>query len=471
MYNYKDMEDTIVAISTAVGAGAIGMVRLSGKNAIEIADKMFVSKGSKKIFAMKSHSVCYGDVVDASADKSSSDPEIIDEVLVTVMRGPKSYTREDIVEFSCHGGMMSVKAILVLAIDLGARLADPGEFTKRAFLNGRIDLAQAESVLDIINSKTKSFLQVSAHQLKGQLSKELDFIRERLMDVYVEIEAIVNFPEDEIDSKSRSVIADKILREKDKVNKLIETSDHGKILKEGIKITLCGKANVGKSSLLNVLLKQPRAIVSEIAGTTRDTIEESVQIKGIPFQLVDTAGIIAPRDLIEEEAIKRSRMHFQSANIVLLVLDSNSELSQEDIDIIDSVGDRNVIVVVNKCDLDQVLDVEKVKGLLEETKIIAVSATERIGIEGLETEIVENIWHQKTVDTHGVMVSNLRHVEALKNCFELLEKLENELRRDLSLEFISEDIKISVNYLDNITGRNIDHDLLDSIFSQFCIGK
>lgn len=467
MYNYKDMEDTIVAISTAAGAGAIGMVRLSGKDAISIADRMFVSKGNKKISTMQSHSVCYGDVVDIRAGGL----EIIDEVLVTVMKGPKSYTREDIVEFSCHGGMISVKAILILAIDLGARLAEPGEFTKRAFLNGRIDLAQAESVLDIINSKTESFLKVSTNQLKGELSKELDLIRQKLMDVYVEIEAIVNFPEDEIDAKSMSVIADKILAEKEKVNRLIQTSDHGKILKEGIKIALCGKANVGKSSLLNTLLKQPRAIVSEIAGTTRDTIEEAVQIKGIPFQLVDTAGIIAPRDLIEEEAIKRSRMHFKSADIVLLVLDLGDDLSKEDVEIIESVRDYNVIVVANKCDLDMVLDIEQVNSFLKDVKMIKVSATKSVGIEELETEIVDNVWHQKTVDTHGLMISNLRHVEALKNCFSLLEKVENELRRDLPLEFVSEDIKVSVNYLDNITGRNIDRDLLDNIFSRFCIGK
>jgi len=252
-----------------------------------------LSKGNKKVAEMKSHSVCYGDVFDVKAGKSSLEREIIDEVLLTVMRGPKSYTREDVVEFGCHGGMMSVKAILVLATDLGARLAEPGEFTKRAFLNGRIDLAQAESVLDIINAKTKAFLKVSTHQLKGQLSLELDLIRQKLMDIYVEIEAIVNFPEDGINVKNRPDIADRILVEKDKVRKLLGTSDHGKILKEGIKIALCGKSNVGKSSLLNVLLKQPRAIVSSIAGTTRDSIEESVQIKGIPFQLVDTAGIIA----------------------------------------------------------------------------------------------------------------------------------------------------------------------------------
>src|SRR3989339_153307 len=471
MYNYKDMEDTIVAISTAAGAGAIGIVRLSGKDAIEIADRMFVSKGNKKVAEMKSHSVCYGDVVDVKAGKPSLEREIIDEVLLTVMRGPKSYTREDVVEFGCHGGMMSVKAVLVLATDLVARLAEPGEFTKRAFLNGRIDLTQAESVLDIINAKTKAFLKVSANQLKGQLSLELDLIRQKLMDIYVEIEAIVNFPEDGINVKNRPDIADRILVEKDKVRKLLETSDHGKILKEGIKIALCGKSNVGKSSLLNVLLNQPRAIVSSIAGTTRDSIEESVQIKGIPFQLVDTAGIIAPRDLIEEEAIKRSRMHFQSADIVLLVIDAGSGLSKEDIEIMENVVDRNVIVVANKCDLEQIADIEKVRRLLKDPILIKVSATEGFGIDELETAIVNNVWHQKTVDTHGVMISNLRHVEALKKCFSLLEKAEQDLRGELSLEFISEDIKISVNFLDNITGRNIDHDLLDNIFSQFCIGK
>lgn len=469
MYQLKNNDDTISAISTPTGQGGIGIVRLSGKKSLPIADKIFKPKNGRKPSALKNATVHYGAIIDRANDR------IVDEALMTVMRGPKSYTKEDVVEFSCHGGAASLRSALRLTMDHGARLAEPGEFTKRAFLNGRIDLAQAEAVLDIIQAKTDAFLHVSTNQLKGELSTVLEQIRETLLTIYVEIEAIVNFPEDEIDAsadtRNYAAIQTKIREAKNRVDQLLKTGEHGRILKEGIKIVLCGRPNVGKSSLLNALLRTPRAIVSEVAGTTRDTIEETAQIKGIPFQLVDTAGVLEPRDLVEEEAVKRSRMYITGADLVLFVFDASQELSGEDETLMNAVNGRNVIAVLNKSDLTQKIDESRVKQRYAQREPVPVSALKGKGIDKLEGAIVESVWHGNNMDAHGLMVSNLRHIQSLKGCAASLEKGIQILKNGQSLEFASEEIKIAVNALDGITGRNIDADLLENIFSQFCIGK
>jgi len=467
MYQYKSLDDTIAAISTAIGQGGIGIVRLSGKECLNIAKACFKPRHKLDLKKCKNFTAHYGWIVD--------EDDIVDEVLLTVMRAPHSYTKEDVVEISCHGGAVSLKTILSIVTNLGCRLAEPGEFTKRAFLNGRIDLAQAEAVLDIIRSKTDSFLRVSTHQLKGELSTELEIIRGKLMEIYVELEAMINFPEDEVDEqlqkRNTKTLKSKISSTQKRVDKLLETSDHGRILKEGIKIVICGKPNVGKSSLLNIMLKTPRAIVTEMAGTTRDTIEETAQIDGIPFNLVDTAGILEPRDMVEKEAIKRSHMHIESAELVILMLDSSCELSKEDGDLVKALKSRNKIVVVNKCDLKSKIDKDWLSREFPKSKVIEISATKKTGIKKLKTAIVENVWHEKTVDTHGVLLSNARQINSLESCRESISKATENIDDNLSYEFVSEEIKISVNHLDNITGRNIDADLLDTIFSKFCIGK
>ena len=469
MYQLTDRDDTIVAISTPMGRGGIGIVRLSGRQALEIANGLFMAKDGLKPSSFAGYTVHYGDVADVKKGK------IIDEALLTVMRAPKSYTKEDVVEISSHGGVTSLRSILALAGELGARLAEPGEFTKRAFLNGRIDLAQAEAVLDIIQAKTDTFLQVSTHQLKGELSTELEGIREQLMNIYVEIEAIVNFPEDDLGAADKTrdfkPIGNAIGAAKGRVERLLRSSEHGRILKEGIKIVICGRANVGKSSLLNALLKSPRAIVSDIAGTTRDTIEETAQIKGIPFQLIDTAGILEPRNLIEEEAIKRSHMYSGGADLVLFVFDAAEEFSQDDERLMRVVDGQNVLAVLNKCDLPSKIDGKRVKKKYGAPRVLKISALRASGIDRLETVILEHVWHDKRVDTRGILVSNLRHINALKGCQSALGKAEEILSGGLSLEFISEEIKVAVNFLDHITGRNIDEDLLENIFERFCIGK
>jgi len=469
MYQLKSLEDTIVAIATSTGQGGIGIIRLSGKQSLEIADQMFVAKNGKLPSSFKSFAVRYGEVI----DKKKKEP--IDEALLTVMRGPKSYTKENIVEISCHGGSTSLRSILTLANRCGARLAEPGEFTKRAFLNGRIDLAQAEAVLDIIQAKTDAFLKVSTNQLKGDLSTELEKIREQLMNIYIEIEAIINFPEDDVDNnggnKNYVPLQEKILAAKQCVDTLLRSSEHGRILKEGIRIVICGRSNVGKSSLLNALLKTPRAIVSSVAGTTRDTIEETVQIRGIPFQLIDTAGILEPRDFIEEEAVKRSHMTIGGAELILFVFDSNEGLTQEDEQLMHVVNGANVVAVLNKCDLPQKIDEGQIKKNYKNLKVLKVSALKRLGLDVLEAAIVENARQDQRAEPHGLLVSNIRHIRALKDCTASLEKGQTILKEGISLEFVSEEIKVAVNYLDSITGRNIDEDLLENIFSQFCIGK
>ncbi len=464
MYQLNSLEDTIVAIATPMGQGGIGIVRLSGKNTLGICDRLFVSKNKKKPSEFKSFTVHYGWIV-------KKDFEIIDEALLTLMRAPKSYTTEDVAEISCHGGMGVLQAIVQLIVDLGARLAEPGEFTKRAFLNGRIDLTQAEAVLDIIQAKTDRFLRLSLNQLKGELSIELEGIREHLMRIYVQMEAIVNFPEDDLDASNRMKLTEEIQSAKNRVDRLLASGEQGRIFKDGIRIVICGKPNVGKSSLLNVLLKTPRAIVTDIAGTTRDTIEEILQIKGIPFQLIDTAGILEPRDLVEEEAIRRSHLYINSADLILFVVDGSDEITSEDELLIKNISGKNVLVVLNKCDLEQKIVPEEIRQRLGDNKIIKVSALKKISIENLEDAIVENVAQGRPIDTQTTLISNVRHVQALKDCSAALARAEGMTHDGLSFEFVSEEIKLAVNFLDNLTGRNIDRDLLEKIFSEFCIGK
>jgi len=463
MYQYKGIEDTIAAIATPAGQGGIGIVRISGKDAMAIASQMVRLRSNKRVQDCASHTVHYGVVMDKA--------HVIDEVLVTLMRGPKSYTGEDVVEISGHGGMTVLRAVLQTILAAGARLAGPGEFTKRAFLNGRMDLTQAEAVIDIIQAKTSNFLRQSQHQLKGELSTKLNAIREELIKIYTMVEALINFPEDGIDAQGRQQITARIRLQEKEVDALLASGQSGRLLKEGIRIVLCGKPNVGKSSLLNALLKQERAIVTDIAGTTRDVLEESAQIKGIPISLVDTAGILEPRDLIEKEAIARSHLYIKSADLVLLVLDQSRQLEAQDQLLIEQLKTAPVLLVINKMDLPSKLETSVPEKLFSQEHMVKVSALNASSIQALEDKIVDIIAKGKNLDTDGILVNNIRHMKALEEAQKNLQDATRLMQEETSLEFISEDIKSAINQLDAITGRNIDEDLLDRIFSEFCIGK
>jgi tRNA modification GTPase len=463
MYQYKGLEDTIAAIATPAGQGGIGIVRISGKDAVTVADTVLRLDGSGALMDCKSHTVQHGWVV--------KDEDILDEVLVTLMRAPKSYTVEDVVEINCHGGMTVLRAVLEVVLAAGARLASPGEFTKRAFLHGRMDLTQAEAVIDIIHAKTEIFLRQSHYQLKGELSTQLNDMREELIKLYTMVEALINFPEDGIDAQGRQEILSRINVQEKGIAKLLESSKSGRILKEGIRIVLCGKPNVGKSSLLNALLKEQRAIVTDIAGTTRDVLEESVQIKGIPISLVDTAGILEPRDLIEEEAVKRSHLYIKSADLVLLILDNSCSLEDQDRVLMDQLKNVSVLVVINKTDLGEMIDQAVPEQIFGRENMISTSVLQAASMEALETRIFELVGKDKNLDTHGILISNIRHIKSLEAAQENLQGACRLMNENISLEFISEELKAAVNQLDAITGRNIDEDLLDRIFSAFCIGK
>jgi tRNA modification GTPase len=463
VYQYQGLDDTIAAISTAAGPGGIGMVRLSGPDSTRTAAPNFLAQSKQPLESFASHTVHYGWIKDGDS--------VVDEVLVTVMRAPRTYTRQDVVEVTCHGGAAAAAAILGLMLRNGARLAEPGEFTKRAFLNGRVDLAQAEAVLDIIKSGTRSFLKASAQQLRGELSIELEKLRGRLMDVYTEMEAVINFPEDDTGSRGEARLLDILRQSLDGLRALLETADQGRMLKEGVRMVICGKPNVGKSSLLNLLLRAPRAIVSGVAGTTRDTIEEPAQIGGVPFLLVDTAGIIEPRDLIEREAVRRSRDCIASADLVMFVLDGSRPFEPEDGDLLAQIRGQNAVVVVNKNDLEQKLDPGLARGVFGEKRVVSISALKAADLDVLRETILDCVLPSKSLERHGPLLSNLRHIEALRRCEEAVAGVVELLPQGAAREVLSGEIKRAVNELDRLTGRDIDADLIDRIFSEFCVGK
>ncbi|MBF0511034.1 MAG: tRNA uridine-5-carboxymethylaminomethyl(34) synthesis GTPase MnmE [Candidatus Omnitrophica bacterium] len=465
MYQYKGLEDTIVAIATPSGNGAIGVIRLSGPSAIAVSDAVLRLQGPRTLSQSDSHVLRHGWVINAH------DGGVIDEVLVSLMKGPRSYTGEDTVEFNCHGGMTVLSQVLQVLLKAGARQAMPGEFTKRAFLNGRMDLAQAEAVIDVINARTEKFLATSQNQLKGALSSELHLIREELMKTYTTLEALINFPEDGLESQNDTEIMERLHRETTSIKILLESSKSGRLLKEGIRLVLCGRANVGKSSLLNALLQQQRAIVTDIPGTTRDVLEESAQIQGVPVLLVDTAGILVPRDMIEEEAIKRSHLYIKSADIVLLVLDHSTPLGEDDMRLMNQLKDSRVLVVINKMDLEARMDEGIPQALFGKEHMVKVCALSPQSVKALESKVLDTIHEGLLMDTHSVLVSNIRHIKALEEAQNNLEEASRFLKNKMSIEFVAEEIKLAVNQLDAITGRHIDVDLLDRIFADFCIGK
>ncbi len=456
-----DINDTIAAISTPVAEAGIGIVRISGKGALNIADKIFVSKDNRKPSDFKTYTTHYGWIVKGA--------EVVDEVILTVMRGPKSYTKEDIVEINCHSGIVALRSALDLVLENGARLAQPGEFTKRAFLNGRIDLAQAEAVLDIIRAKTDSALKVGVEQLKGVLSIRINKARKALLDILSLIEAGIDFPEEDIGAVHSEDIAKKLERINNELKAILDNSKYARIFREGIHVVIVGSPNVGKSSLLNALLKQERSIVTPLAGTTRDTIEEIIDIRGIPVRIVDTAGIIEPRDLIEKKAVQRSRRCINLADLVILLFDGSRRLSKEDEVLASALKRKSVIAIINKIDLKQ--RIERKKILRRFKYVIDISAKKFKNINLLEDTLVNLVYNGKLICPESTLVSNLRHIEAIKEAQKLVAEAANSLDNKLSLEFVAQDIKDALSCMDDILGRRFSEDLLDKIFSEFCIGK
>lgn len=456
------LDDTIAAIATAKGEGGIGIVRISGPNALKIADKAFLSKDRKKPSEFKSYTVHYGWIADETTN-------IIDEVLLTVMRSPKSYTKEDVVEINCHGGIVALRAILEFVLANGCRLAGPGEFTRRAFLNGRIDLAQAEAVLDIIRSKTDSALKVGLEQLKGGLSQQLRTIRQQLINMLSAIEAGIDFPGEEIDGAGLTKIARGILKIKGSLEGLLKDSKRGRVLREGVHAVICGRPNVGKSSLLNALLKKERSIVTPVAGTTRDTVEEIIDIKGIPVRIVDTAGILEPRDLIEKKAVSRSREQMESADLAILLFDAGKQLNKDDHSLIARLRKKTTIAVINKIDLKQKVDRDKIKRNF--THVIEICAKRLKNIDLLEDLIADLVYRGQVNAAEPSMVSNLRHIEKIAEAKDFIAQAADSVDNKLSPEFIADDLKGALSSVDAILGKSFSEDLLDRIFSEFCIGK
>ncbi len=460
--NKYNLDDTIAAIATPIGEGGIGIVRLSGKDALNIADKIFLSCDGKRSSGFKAYTTHYGWIVNKSRD-------IVDEVLLTVMRAPRSYTKEDVVEINCHGGVVALRAVLELVLAQGCRVSQAGEFTKRAFLNGRIDLAQAEAVLDTIRAKTDSALRSSLGQLKGSLSKEINNIREPLLEVLSILEANIDFPEDDVSPAGINDIRLKLESVCFKLKEILVSSRQGRVLREGINVVICGKPNVGKSSLLNAILKQERSIVTPIAGTTRDTIEEIVDIKGIPVRLADTAGILKPRNIVEKKAVQRAKDYIASADLVFLLFDGSKSLSKEDRELIRKVRNKIVLAIINKIDLKQKINKPQITEVFK--NIIEISAKRIKNIHILEDALVNLVYRGKIGLSESALVSNLRHIEALKKAQKLIEEARVSLDNKLHIELVAQSIKDALSHLDDILGKQFSEDLLDKIFSDFCIGK
>jgi tRNA modification GTPase len=459
-----DYEDTISAVATAVGEGGIGIVRVSGPQAITIAEKLFCSATSKTLADAPGHSALYGHVVEPDTR------ECIDETLLLIMRAPHSYTCEDVVEFQCHGGVVPLRKVLEATLKMGARLAEPGEFTKRAFLNGRIDLTQAEAVMDIIRSKTAASLQVAIKHLSGNLSQQIKEIRQALLTMIAHLEAAIDFPEEDIEELSAGQVKEGLEPVLSKISKLVSSAHSGRILREGLKTVIIGKPNVGKSSLLNALLKENRAIVTSIAGTTRDSIEECVNVQGIPLNIIDTAGIRETDDIVEKLGVAKSRELVGGADLILVILDSSVPLTPEDRQVIDLTKSQHGFVLLNKSDLPAQLAVDEVKGLVGQWPIISLSLETGEGLAELEQSIVDEVYEGQ-ISSEAVYVNNVRHVHCLNQAQQQLQSALHTIDQAMPIDCIVVDLRGAWEILGEITGDTVGEDLLDQIFSQFCIGK
>lgn len=454
------MESTIAAIATAYGEGGIGIIRISGEKSEEILNKIF-----KSSFNIENRKLTYGNIVDPE------NGEIIDEVLVVFMKAPHTYTREDVVEINCHGSVVSLRKTLDLVLRMGARLAENGEFTKRAFLNGRIDLSQAEAVIDIIRAKTDKSFNVAMDQLEGRLSKVIKNLRKEILDILVNITVNIDYPDEDIEEVVYDDLNDNLSHICFEIDKLINTGDTGKILNEGLKISIIGKPNVGKSSFMNQLLNENRAIVTAIPGTTRDTIEEKISIRNIPVILTDTAGIRETDDQIEKIGIEKSKQSFNNADLIIFVCDMSKEIEDEDREIVSYIGDRNTIVLANKMDLETKTTVEDIRALIPNGIIIETSMEEAKGIDKVKDEIEKLVYKGDVKQSESLIVNNLRHLDLLRNAEQSIKDAINMVNLNEALEFIEIDVNKAYELLGEIIGETVNDDILNEVFARFCLGK
>ncbi|QTH42916.1 tRNA uridine-5-carboxymethylaminomethyl(34) synthesis GTPase MnmE [Cohnella sp. LGH] len=456
-------EDTIAAIATALGEGSIAVVRVSGPEAINSVAKLFRSKHDLREAA--SHTVQYGWIIDPQSDRR------IDEVLVTVMKGPRSFTAEDVVEISTHGGIVAVKSVLELVLRHGIRLAEPGEFTKRAFLNGRIDLAQAEAVIDLIRSKSDRAFQVARRQAEGAVSKKIFPLRQQLIELIAHVEVNIDYPEHDVEDVTAELIRSNCRQVREEVNELLQRSNEGKILREGIVTAIVGRPNAGKSSLLNALARENKAIVTDIPGTTRDIVEESVSLSGIPLRLLDTAGIRETEDVVEQIGVERSHGALNDADMILLVLNRHEELHEDERKLLQQLKDRSTIIVVNKIDLPEKLDTAEIERDYPSERIVYLSAKEGQGIEQLERAVTGMFFSGAVESGDITYVSNTRHITLLHQTRQSLEDAIQATFEGVPIDLIQIDITASWESLGQILGDAAGDSLLDQIFSQFCLGK
>ena len=455
--------DTIAAISTPPGEGAISIVRLSGDDALEIAKKVF--KTSKDLMTVPTHTIHYGHIKDPRNDK------VIDEVMVSVMREPRTFTRENVVEINCHGGIVVTNQVLQLLLRQGARLAEPGEFTKRAFLNGRVDLSQAEAVMDIIRAKTDKAMHVALTQLDGNLSTLIQSLRQEILETLAQVEVNIDYPEyDDVEEMTAKLLLEKSETVKQQIHHLLKTAKQGKILREGLSTAIIGRPNVGKSSLLNYLLKEDKAIVTDIAGTTRDVIEEYVNVRGVPLKLVDTAGIRETEDIVEKIGVERSRKALAEADLILLVLNQSEPLTEADKDLLKVTEGMKRIILLNKTDLVSQLDLSELEDLVTE-EVFAISVHKSQGMEQLEQKIADLFFDGGTVEKDATYVSNNRHISLLEQAELALEEVVTGIESGMPVDLVQIDMTRCWDLLGEVIGDSVQDELITQLFSQFCLGK
>lgn len=457
------MEDTIAAVATAYGEGGIGIIRISGEEALPILQEIFEFHGDTDTFT--SRRMTYGKIIDKEKN------QIIDEVLAVYMKGPKTYTAEDVVEINCHGSMVSLRKTLALVLRKGARLAEPGEFTKRAFLNGRLDLSQAEAVIDMIRAKTDKSFDVAVSQLEGRLSLKVEEIRQKLLDLLVDITVNIDYPDEDIEEMTYEKLEESIVETQDMIEKLLATSTTGRMIREGIKIAIVGKPNVGKSSLMNGLLKETRAIVTDIPGTTRDTIEEVLSIRNIPVYLVDTAGIRETSDKVEKMGIEKSKEAFNQADFILFLLDGSRPLEEEDLQIMELLKERKSLVLINKRDLGEAISIEEIAAELPASQVIEASLLKGQGITEIEDAVEDLVYGGEIVQKESMMVNNVRHIELLQQAVKSLNDALHMSEMREALDFIEVDVKNAYERLGEIIGETVSDDIINEVFARFCLGK